>query len=416
MKTFFLTVFSTCLFYRGLCQEIIHYDMNVQINVPGKNLIVNGSIIVATDHKDTLSMVLWKNTLIHSIRIAHGPIKYLFDTLSPSPIQYIPNGRKLLLINPEKTIDTLKLFFNYECEMKNLDGWAKSFSEDWIEINYYSAWYPLNNESRNFTSNLNISIDNHYQVTGSGMISEHEGRWKMNQSWPGFDNVIIASPNLHSKIYKKGNVYIETDYSDFPDKDADSLLTECKFAVTLYHDYFGNIADSTYLKFIIAPFEQGGGYSRKNFISMRAKKLNIYTLMGVGHEIAHFWWHNADTQSWEDWLNESFAEYSMLLYFRDRLGMDVFKEKLEEYKKDAEHTPPIRGIDRTASEAYIVLYEKGSLILCEMEQRNGSAKFYNFLRTVAQKHIRSTTELLDLVAKMFSEDERNWLDDKISKS
>ncbi len=122
------------------------------------------------------------------------------------------------------------------------------------------------------------------------------------------------------------------DYNggDFSDSDGDSILAECKYVMNLFQKSFGKM-DSTYLRFVIAPFNQGG-YSRKNFVCMRSKNFNLNTAKGIAHEIAHFWWNNAVTTTWEDWLNEAFAEYSMLLYIRERKGLEEFNKQIADYK------------------------------------------------------------------------------------
>jgi hypothetical protein len=202
-------------------------------------------------------------------------------------------------------------------------------------------------------------------------------------------------------------MYVETIFDDFPKSSSDSLLTECEFVVNYYKSLFGG-TDSTYLKFIIVPFE-GGGYSRKNCIVMRSKKFDLHLKRGIGHEIAHFWWSNANVTSWEDWLNESFAEYSMLMYLRERFGQDVFDGQIEGYKTNVANTPPVWGIDRNAKEAYTVLYEKGSLILYELEQKMGQVQFNEMLKSVAENEVKTTEELLGLLEKKYSKELRDWL-------
>ncbi len=66
----------------------------------------------------------------------------------------------------------------------------------------------------------------------------------------------------------------------------------------------------------------------------------------LAHEAAHFWWTLAPADTWEDWLNESFAEYSALLLIRDRFGEEEFRTRMDRKRESAEGTPPIWGFDR----------------------------------------------------------------------
>ncbi len=235
----------------------------------------------------------------------------------------------------------------------------------------------------------------------------------MSQPWGSFDNVIIASRSLQLKSLEKNSLHIEADYSseDFPETDSDSVLTECKNVLNLFEEIFGK-RDSTYLKFVIAPFEMGG-YSRRNFVCLRTKKFNLYTEKGIAHEIAHFWWHNASSTTWEDWLNEAFAEYSMLVYIREKKGDKIFQKIVEEYKNKTKDLPSIQGIDRNSPKAYSVLYEKGPLILYEFEELVGKDLFFNFLKEAAKSKIATTSDLLNLTEKLLSKEVRSWLEIKL---
>jgi hypothetical protein len=412
MKTL-ISIFFICLTacYTE-CQEILSHHMTANIDVPHRIIRVRDSMNVDFRGRDSLSFVLWKNTLIHSISLGHAQLPYSFDTSSQSPIMYIPNGGRLLIVRTNQDSGTQFISLDYECNMKNLQGWAKSFSDSWIELNFYSAWFPVCTTSGNFTSEIAISIDSAYVVSGSGIVSRPNDSWEMVQPWHSYDNVIIASANLKKKVLQSRGAYIEADYFDFPESAADSVISECGYALALYEKLFGT-KDTTYLKFIIAPFEKGGGYSRKNFVSMGTKQFNLYTQAGIGHELAHFWWKNASAATWEDWLNEGFAEYSMLVYFRERLGKDVFLKRVGEYKIETLNTPPIWGIARNDSAAYNVLYEKGALVLCELEEKVGRDNFFGFLREVSDRKIRTTDDLLSLAEVSFSKEIRSWLENKL---
>ncbi|MGA9294080.1 MAG: M1 family aminopeptidase [Ignavibacteriaceae bacterium] len=387
--------------------------MKVKIDVPSKKVFIDGFINADFKNSDTLNLVLWKYSSIKEINNKDKNIKYHFDTLTSSPIMYIPNGRKLLVVKSNNSSSRQSLYFNYGCDFTTLSGWANSFAENWIELNFYCAWFPVNLGKSNFSSKFSIYINDGYSITGSGIVSKKRDCWEMSQPWGSFDNVIIASRSLQLKSLEKNSLHIEADYSseDFPETDSDSVLTECKNVLNLFEEIFGK-RDSTYLKFVIAPFEMGG-YSRSNFVCLRTKKFNLYTEKGIAHEIAHFWWHNASSTTWEDWLNEAFAEYSMLVYIREKKGDKIFQKIVEEYKNKTKDLPSIQGIDRNSPKAYSVLYEKGPLILYEFEELVGKDLFFNFLKEAAKSKIATTSDLLNLTEKLLSKEVRSWLEIKL---
>ncbi|MEJ2617673.1 MAG: hypothetical protein P8Z35_22150, partial [Ignavibacteriaceae bacterium] len=303
-----ILIISTAASFKLSAQEISSYNLKLQIDVPSKKVFIDGFINADFKNRDTLNLVLWQYSFIKEINNKDKNIKYYFDTSSASPIMYIPFGRKLVVVKSGKDSSKQSLYFNYCCDFSTLGGWANSFAENWIELNFYCAWFPVNLGNSNFSSIFSIYVNEGYGVTGSGIVSKKKDFWEMKQPWGSFDNVIIVSRSLQSKSLEKNSLHIEADYSfeDFSESDSDSVLNECRNVLNLFEEVFGR-RDSTYLKFVIAPFEMGG-YSRRNFVCLRTKNFNLYTEKGIAHEIAHFWWHNAPTGTWEDWLNEAFAE------------------------------------------------------------------------------------------------------------
>lgn len=412
MNSIIKILFLLLITVKGYSQECNAYRFDVKIDVASKSLKADGSIVIDFQGQDSINLVLWKKTAIHSISVNDAPLVYRFDTVSPSPQSFIPKGTNLIIYNSSKKIGDQIVAFSYTCDMRDAEDWANSFSEEWIEINLYCAWFPVNLNSQNITSQFNIVIDEGYKVTGSGIITTKDGHWEMIQPWKGFDNVIIASNDLRARVLHEKDCKIEIDFVGQNETIADSVITECKYAFELYQKIFG-IKDSAYFKFIIAPFSDGGGYSRKNFVSWRTNNFDMNTIRGIGHELAHFWWNNANPTIWEDWLNESFAEYSMLVYLRDRFGNEVFNQKIEEYKKSTIGTPPIWGMLRNAPKSREALYHKGSLILYEFELKVGGDQFFAFMKEIACKKINTTCELLKLVDTNFSKEMCLWLENKL---
>ena len=74
---------------------------------------------------------------------------------------------------------------------------------------------------------------------------------------------------------------------------------------------------------------------------------------------------------------------------------------------------PIWGIDRSSPEAYTALYEKGALILMELEEKVGEDKFLHFLNDILKHEIHTTNDLLAFTEKVFSAEKRLWLENKL---
>jgi hypothetical protein len=395
-------------------QEIKSYNLNVKINVKNKTVAVDGFITIDFNSADSLDLILWGKTKINEIKYNDKSVNYTFDILSKSPVMYIPDGKTLTLINPDKVTEIKSIYFNYECNMQNVEGWGRSFTDQWIELGYYTAWYPVHETSQKFTSSLQISIDEPYKISGSGIIIQKDNQWEMAQTWESFDNIIIASKNLKSQKIQINNTTIEVVYTDFPQSDIDSVFIEFKNVFDFHKNIYGQLNENEeYAKFVLCPTEGGGGYSRKNYISIKTSRFTAKLGYGIAHEMAHFWWNNADASTWHDWINEAFAEYSTLLYIKEKAGLYVFDSYIDAYRVNAESSCPVWNIDRAIPEAYTALYEKGSVLLYDLEQKIGKKAFAEFTKHILSQKIKTTEEFLMTAQNDLGTDISNWIETKL---
>jgi hypothetical protein len=114
------------------------------------------------------------------------------------------------------------------------------------------------------------------------------------------------------------------------------------------------------------------------------------------HEIAHQWWgHKIGFTADEDqWLSESFAEYSAGLFVLAYQGETAFKKKMEEWKEWARIGDPhgsiawsnrvsgtMAGAHRTG-----LIYNKGAYVIHMLRMLLGMDKYKKAMQTVFAKH------------------------------
>ncbi|HUS05391.1 MAG TPA: M1 family aminopeptidase [Bryobacteraceae bacterium] len=137
------------------------------------------------------------------------------------------------------------------------------------------------------------------------------------------------------------------------------------------------------------------------------------------HETAHQWWGNLVTASayQDDWLMESLANYSALMFLEKRKGRKALDSILENYRshllsKSSDQTlesagPIIWGTRLNSSQTpgawRAITYEKGSWIMHMLRARMGDEAFSAMLREVVNRYrFRSlTTEQFHLIAQQF---------------
>ena len=387
------------------------YDILLDIDVEKKTLAVTLTAQIDFKGSKSIDFTLWKYSDIKHIRSKNKELAYSFDTKAKSSNTYIRQGAPLRLTVPKKK-GVCSITFDYTCNLDSLDTWMSSMEKDWVQLGYYVAWFPVNSDSRDFTANVSVSINDGYTVSGSGIVEHKDDKWEMLQPWGGFDLQIVASPTLKSKKMTNDGRTFEVVYTDFADADADSALLACSEALQFYTRLFKTNPSNDYMKFLVVP-RRGGGISRKNFIAYATKRFNEHFKTAIGHEMGHFWWNKAPTFSWEDWLNEGFAEFSMLWYIKCHFDKHIFDCYLEACRENARHACPIYEVDRDAPEAYDALYNKSALLLYDLEQKVGEQRFFEFMQGLAEREITSTTLLLDYAEEVFGKEIRKWIENRI---
>ena len=109
------------------------------------------------------------------------------------------------------------------------------------------------------------------------------------------------------------------------------------------------------------------------------------------HEIAHQWWGHAVKMpsGHEQWLTESFAEYSSALVMNKMKGRSFFKAMQNEWKSNANMaaaTSSIAMANRLAGEGAgrartSLVYDKGAYLLAQLHNEMGDDKFLTFLKS-----------------------------------
>ncbi len=272
---------------------------------------------------------------------------------------------------------------------------ASMMTADWTELALYSGWFPCDPASTHYTFDIAVKTPRDYQVAGNAEVSGGNGSWRVRQSLPTSDMVIAASRDLRTRAVERDGLTIRFYYAKLEDSMLDRLSADVRGILADYTTWYGKPASGS-LTLLLNPRTSGGGYVRPGFISFPFDpKQYAKALPGWAHEIAHLWWTGAPVTTWEDWLNEGFAEYSSWRFVRSAQGQAAFEAVLESARRDTAGKPPIWGISRQASDAYDVLYSKAALRLYELETTLGEAKFQAFLTALHGEHIKSTSGLLD---------------------
>ena len=203
---------------------------------------------------------------------------------------------------------------------------TNSFSSPWVELSIDSGWYPYEPEARDLRFDLQVKIDPGYQLAGNGKVSGGNGTWRLVQKDATSDIDLIAAPAWTASELRVQALNIRMIAVNVPPVTVQRFAQQASSSARTYSEWFGQAAARD-LTIVLSPRQGGSSYSRPGYVSLAysppAEPDGL--LFTLAHELAHFWWSRAPSWSWENWLNEAFAEYSALMYIRKSQGEAAFR-------------------------------------------------------------------------------------------
>jgi len=387
--------------------ELNKYEGRVEINPENRELSADLMIMVAAGENPLSSVRFFINKNLH-VDTLTCDVCSSSDTIvfGKEQFPYMIDSASLTVsfAHPLAPGQETRIHVRYSGRIL-ADPGPNVFTPKWVELGLYSGWFPFDPDSNSFTYDIAVNLPAGYQVAGGGAVSGGSGQWRLEQRQPTFDMVLVASGNLKRRVIEQDGLRVGLDYSEMDDNEMSRLFTDVRSTLEHYALWYGHASTGS-LELLLSSRPGGGGYSRPGFISIPADlyKQNGHdeVMQGWAHEIAHLWWHGAPATGWENWLDESFAEYSSWRYIRAVRGEEAFNELLEKARKNSAGKPPVWGTSRQSPDGYAVLYFKGGLCLYELEKMLGAKEFEAFTSDLYEKNIKSTAALLDLLQQRSS--------------
>ena len=324
---------------------------------------------------------------------------YSFDTDRTGQYRYVEHGAPLIVTfrHPLQPGEKTRIRLKYGGGIVP-DSWGVNMlTPEWTELAMYSGWYPYQPGANDFRFDLRVKTEAGYEIATNGELGRTQGRrWIIREVEPTSDIVLIASRDLHKRTVERGGVRLVFHYAPAQESAINSLARDTSTMLERYSAWFGE-APLKHATIVLNQRKRGGAYVRPRFMSMpiSADERNQEADRSwLAHEVAHFWWVGADAATWEDWLNEAFAQYSALLFLRATSGQTAFEAAIKRAREKVMGAPPIWGLDRNSEKAQLVLYEKGALRLYELEEMIGRSSFNTFLARLKRERIKTTADLL----------------------
>lgn len=424
MKALSVQIFLSIILLLSSCQfndqagnsAYPHYEAEVLLDPENQSLKVEGELVIPAiqDTLSELTFFLHKQLEITSLK---GPgIKgFNIDSTSPSGFAWLPDAARIIVDLDQRMFpgEKIKIKFEYQGIINQWTSYsANRLTAGWVEMGIYFPWFLHNADFGDFTYRVTVDCPAQYKVTGLNETFKSGNKHILKSSVPVNDIVIAASPEMKTYSLQAEDTEIRFHYISLDDSLVVKMARDYEMIINHFTSLFGPVRINT-INMVQSPRSSGGGYARLGGVVLGDLSSGDYDLYYQGyqryfaHELAHLWWHKAPTDSWEDWINEGFAEYSALQYLRDQFGEELFDKWIASKKQKIENTPPVWELNRhdlSKEENFAiieaVLYSKGPLILASLENRIGRDAYLQFCKQILAMEKPLSTDIISALEQI----------------
>jgi hypothetical protein len=132
----------------------------------------------------------------------------------------------------------------------------------------------------------------------------------------------------------------------------------------------------------------------------------------LAHELGHIWSYGAPLD-WEDWLNETFAEYASMLFIESIFGYKEYEnhyKRLKKYDDDNYLGVKLKTVDGTRPDH---VHIKGAVMMHELRLKFGLDYARTLCKIFADLEVKNTKNFLLKLQIKGMEDVSSWIQDYI---
>ena len=336
-------------------------------------------------HPRTSIEWLSKKTMSVTIVATDGkPARIAED--SEVDVTFLPECRKYRIEN-----DTA--FTEVRIDLKGaVSGWMDKVTNDFRYISMYSVWYPAYQGIDIGDASVRIRDCKDFDVL-KARYDEKTREWLYGGNGYAPYEVVAFRKDCCSVIRNESaSVY----FTDPDERSAAQVIADAVRESLRFFDggLFEKKAIGSYDVVSACGNIEFSGYARKELIVYdKFPTVPKDTEMCVAHEIAHAWCNGAETTTYEDWLNETTAEWSAIL-FGLSIGIDeeyILGPTMDRYERWAKDKPPIisDGTKRSVGGA-----QRGILMFGEIFKEYGKKKIEDLIALFIHLEQKNTDSYL----------------------
>ncbi len=307
--------------------------------------------------------------------------------------------KQIILTFEKPTVPELTVKMEYELEISNKVK-RNRVSEEWIELNKSSFWYPSFSDFTPFKYSMQLALDNSYQViTGDYALKSKEATdyFLVISRIPRTDIAFSAGKNLYSAEGK-----FTMAYATKSNINLEELVSMSDSSLQFLAEYIEKPDDFNHKRQIVISPIDDTPYGLKNYLVLNSIDYESQTNMSrlYVYEFARYWFSSANPQSKDAWLSESFAEYLSLIFLRETYGKEAFEQAMSHKKNEIINDTTVM-LAYEGRPTYEALHHKGPFILHQLEQFIGEEQFRKFLNRMIDLRIDTNEKLYNLISTEF---------------
>lgn len=293
-------------------------------------------------------------------------------------------------------LQTDELTFWYEGGLEGLwateqapEGPYSCLRDEVFAFSTLNGWYPMEFDAD--LCEVEVQVGKEWRVIGAEYLEEKDV-WLYRQTSEIDCNIIGG---CKEKYFVMEDEELSLFFPDERMRDkVEPYYRGYHEIAEFYRSFYGNDKMGKMTLFFLPDIgEDFGGYKRDGLIVFTAVKENIPSaLHHIAHELAHSYAMGADCYSWEDWLNETHAEWSALLYEleKDEAFFEHCLAKTRERYGDRK-----LALKENGEEHQEFVHEAGVLVYEKIYRRYEADSIRTILRTFDHLSEKSTAKLLE---------------------
>jgi hypothetical protein len=376
-------------------------DVQVIIDPPSCHVACIAELTTMQENSLPADYMLLSNFTVNDVYTVTKQISF---TEEPGGAQFKPFARVIKLI---ETGPSLTIAYGGEIR-GDIAQYNNGIYSDFILLTDYAPWFP--------------SPVTHIEMGVRAQIKAVEDFIFLNASyddglgcWIHEGQMLLGVRNHMIETAKYGETEFYVIYYDPDETEAAQMHTQLALKCLEFYEnkLLMRKMPSKRIGFVRPshPINTGWGFIREG-ITVFGGKLSAQVTdaaYAIAHEMGHLWSIGAPL-NWEDWLNESFAEYGAFLFLEKQFGKTEYEfriEKLLQVNKEHFANASIKPDDN--NDRPLSVHTKGAIVLNNMRNAFGYTTVVDTIRCFDKLKDKSTANLLNEMKKAGMSDVAEWL-------